>query len=152
MMQCRSKMAAVTYFPSIHDKTTGDETIWAPIDLKSQKLHSHVTSTAGSSGNSRSNGVDRKSSATQQAGAGPAAWTTPGCLSVSDYQPLDAFSVTAEDPGAASWSEEEEICELLIRLKEIELCSMLGETSGILQCKETIRITCAAVRSFNVPL
>lgn len=136
-MHSLSNMAAVTYFPSIHDRTTGDKTIWAPFYLKSTQLNSHISSTAGSScSNGMSDGVDRNSSTTQQVGA-PAAWTTSGHLSMSDYQPLDAFRVTAEDPGSAPWGEEDEICELLIRLKEIELRDMIRETSGILQCKET---------------
>ncbi|XP_026230711.1 uncharacterized protein C11orf91 homolog [Anabas testudineus] len=125
-------MAAVTYFPSIHDETTGDTTMWAPFYLKSKQLSSRVTSAAGSSSNSRTDGDDRNSSTTQQVGA-PAARTTSGGLLVSDYQPLEAFCATAEDPGPGSWSEDDEICELLIRLKEMELCSMIGESRGLPQ-------------------
>lgn len=68
----------------------------------------------------------------------PAAWTSTGCLSVSRYRPLDAFGATAEDPGPAPWSEEEETCELLKRLKEIELLNMVEETPGAPQREETI--------------
>ncbi|TKS79393.1 hypothetical protein D9C73_014377 [Collichthys lucidus] len=130
MMHSLSKMAAARYFPSIHDNTSENETIWAPVYDKPQQLNSWTTgSTKDSSTNDA--GANKTSLTTQQTRA-KAAWLT---LAVPDYQPLDVFSVTAGDPGPVSWSEEDEICELAIRLKEIELCDMIRETSGIPECK-----------------
>lgn len=135
MMHSPSKMAAVRYFPSIHDNTTKNPKIWAPFDPKPKQLNSrNITSTTDSSNKDCKTGADQNSSTSQQVES-KAAWNTLGCLAVSEYQPLDVFSGTAEDPGSASWSEAEEICELYIRLKEIELCNMIGETSGIPECK-----------------
>ncbi|TKS79422.1 hypothetical protein D9C73_014348 [Collichthys lucidus] len=129
MMHSLSKMAAARYFPSIHDNTSENETIWAPVYDKPQQLNSWTTgSTKDSSTNDA--GANKTSLTTQQTRA-KAAWLT---LAVPDYQPLDVFSVTAGDPGPVSWSEEDEICELAIRLKEIELCDMIRETSGIPEC------------------
>lgn len=123
-------MAAVRYFPSIHDDTTENMKIWAPFDPKPKQLNSqNISSTSDSSDKDCKTGADQNSSTSQQVEA-KAAWKT-----LSEYRPLDVFSVTAEDPGSASWSEAEEICELYIRLKEIELCNMIGETSGIPECK-----------------
>lgn len=130
MMHSLSKMAAVRYFPSIHDNTSENKTIWAHVYDKPQQLNSWTTSSATDSSN-RDAGANQTSSTNQQTGA-KAAWLT---LAVPDYQPLDVFSVAAEDPGPVSWSEADEICELTIRLKEIELCDMITETSGIPECK-----------------
>lgn len=130
MMHSLSKMAAVRYFPSIHDNTSENKTIWAPVYDKPKQLNSWTTSSTKDSSN-KDAGANKTSSTTQQTGA-KAAWLT---LAVPDYQPLDVFSVTAGDPDPVSWSEEDEICELAIRLKEIELCNMIRETSGIPECK-----------------
>lgn len=136
-MHSLRKMAAVNYFPSIHDNTSENKNIWTLIQHNPRQPH-HLIITADSSKNF-SNGAHRNRSLTQQVEA-PAVWTTLGCLAVPDYQPLDTFSVTAEDPGSASWSEAEDICELSIKLKEIELRNMIGETFGIPQCKQTMII------------
>ncbi len=129
-MHSLSKMAAVRYFPSIHDNTSDNMKIWA-FEPKPKQLNSQNISYTS---HSCKTGADQNSSASQQVEAKPA-WKTSRCLAASEYRPLDVFSGTAEDPGSASWSEAEEICELLIRLKEIELCNMMGETSGIPECK-----------------
>ncbi|XP_035526770.1 uncharacterized protein C11orf91-like [Morone saxatilis] len=123
-------MAAVRYFPSIHDKTTANKKIWAPfIPKPKQQIVLPISSTTGSSKNWNA-GVDNNSSTTQWVNA-KTPWMTLGCLAVPDYQPLGVFTGTAEYPGPASSGEAEEICELCIRMKEIELCNMIGETSGI---------------------
>lgn len=125
-MRSLCKMAAVTYFPSIHDNTTDNKKIWALFYPKQPKC-------------------DRSGSAFQRVHA-EAAWTPWGRLAVPDYQPLDAFSATAEDPGSASCGEAEEVCELSIRLKEIELRNMMEETPAVPECEcTTTIITCAAV-------
>lgn len=134
-MHSLSKMAAISYFPSIHDSTTENKEIWAPFDPKPEYLNSPGTTPAADPCiKDCRDGAHQNSSTAQEVGA-PAAWTTSGCLTAPGYRPLDAFSATAEDPGSASWGDADEICELLIRLKEIELRDMIGETSGIPQCK-----------------
>lgn len=132
-MHSLSKMAAINYFPSIHDKTT--KNIWTSFDPKPKRLHLLTTSSATKSSNMTFNAGAGQNSSTAQQAEGRAPWTTSGRLAVIDYQPLDVFGGTTEDPGSASWSEAEELCEVLIRLKEIELCNMIGETSGIPECK-----------------
>ncbi|GAA6227894.1 uncharacterized protein C11orf91 homolog isoform X1 [Lates japonicus] len=135
-MRFLGKMAAaVRFFPSIHDNTTDNNEIWAPFDPKLNQPNTlKNTSAADSSKKDFGDGDDQNSSTSQMEAEAPAAWMTSGCLRVPDYQPLDAFSATApEDPGPAPWSEEEEICELLIRMKELELLRMMGEPPGILQ-------------------
>ena len=128
-------MAGARYFPSIHDNTQENKDIWAYFRPQPKQPYSlNISSTTKLSNKDRNAGASQNSSTTQQIGA-TAAWPTLGHLAVPDYQPLDVFSVPAEDPGPASWNEEEEMCELLIRLKEIELCDMIGETSGIPQRK-----------------
>lgn len=108
-------MAAFSYFRSLHDN------IWTPFDPKPKWLHPLTIASAKHTSFMSGNG--QKSSTAQRAEA-QAPRTTSGHLAASGY-------LTAEDPGPASWSEAEELCELLIRLKEIELCNMIGETSGI---------------------
>ncbi|KAL7387394.1 hypothetical protein ABVT39_022780 [Epinephelus coioides] len=128
-------MAAARYFPSIHDKTAENKKTWALFDPKPTQLNFLTSSSSTDSFNKDCKaGANHNSSTSQQVEA-KAAWTASGCLAVPDYQPLEVFSMTAEVPGSASWSEEDELCELNIRLKEIELRNMIGDTPGIPQCK-----------------
>lgn len=55
----------------------------------------------------------------------------PGGLTAPAYRPLEVFGGTAEGPGSAPCSEADDICELCIRLKEIELCGMMREAPGV---------------------
>ncbi len=129
-------MAAFRPFPSIHDKTSDNKKIWTHFYLKPKQLNPLTSFTTDSAKKDCNGGAYQVRSTTPQAGA-EAPWKTLGCLSVSDYQPLDVFSVTAEDSATASWSEADEMCELYIRLKEIELCDMIGDKPGIPKCKHT---------------
>lgn len=118
-----SKMAAVKYFPSIHNKTDNKKT-WPFFDpAPNQKNSLPIGSRNDCSANNLNDGADQQLEA-------PAAWKTSNILPVPDYQPLDVFSAAEEDPTVASWSEADDICELCIRLKEIELCNMIGETTS----------------------
>ncbi|KAJ8416263.1 hypothetical protein AAFF_G00382850 [Aldrovandia affinis] len=52
------------------------------------------------------------------------AWPNTGRLTVPEYRPLEFY---CPPTGPAIWSEGDEICELGIRLKEIELLTLMGE-------------------------
>lgn len=136
MMHSLNKMAALRYFPSIHDKTTENKTaiIWAyfePQPIRLSSLTFRSTSNYFNKGRNANGG--QLGSNTRQVGA-EAARTAPG------YDPLDVFGVTAEDPGSVSESEEEEKLETLIRMKEMELSNMIGGTSEGEEM--TIKLTC----------
>lgn len=134
MMPSLSKVA-VSSMPSIYDYTMEKKKIWAPFHPQPKQLNSvTMRFTTDFSKKDCGASADPNSSTTLQTTA-KAAWKTSGCLTVSDYQPLDVFSPTAEDPGSASWSEAEEMCDVLIRKKEVELCNMMEETSGIPECE-----------------
>lgn len=134
-MPSLSKMAAVSYIPSIHDKTAENKNIWAHFHPEPRQLNSLTKwSTTDSFNEDYKDGAEPNSAASLRVEAG-AALTTLSCLAVPAYRPLDAFSVTAEDPGPAPWSEADDICKVSIRLKEIELCNMMEETPGIPECK-----------------
>ncbi|KAM3605267.1 uncharacterized protein V6R79_023227 [Siganus canaliculatus] len=98
--------------------------MWSMFDLEPGQKPPTTTSAAGSYS---SDGSPQGSSSIKQVEA-KAVWTAVGCLAVPDYRPLDVFSGSAELPGSASWDEAEEQCELSIRLKEFELCDLIGET------------------------
>lgn len=118
---------------SIHDKTMENKKIWAPFHPQPQQLNSGTMRFPTDSSKKDCNAsADQNSSTPQQTGAKAA---TSGCLAVSDYQPLDIFSATAEDPGSASWSEAEEMCDVFIRMKEIELSNMIEESSATPECE-----------------
>lgn len=130
-MHSLGKMAAISYFPSIYDKTRQND-IWA---LFASKPKLQTTRSATNSSNMTFNaGAGQNSSITPNAEA-HASCMTLRSLGVSGYQPLDVFGGTAVDHGSTSRSEAEELCELLIKLKEIELCNMIGETGDIQECK-----------------
>lgn len=139
-MHSLTKMAVVNYFPSIHDKVAETKDTWRRLDLKPNQLSFQRTTPAAEAfGKARAQCVHRRTGSEDpqqlQAPAASAA-TAWGCLVPPDYQPLDAFSATAaEDLGSASQSEEDEMCELLIRMKELELCGIMGETPVISQRK-----------------
>lgn len=143
-MHSLTKMAAVNYFPSIHDKVAETKDTWHRFDLKPKQLSFQRTTAAAAAaeafGKARAQSVHRRTRSEDppqqlQAPAASTA-TTWGCLVLPDYQPLDAFSApAAEDLGSVSQSEEDEMCELLIRMKELELCGIMGETPVISQCK-----------------
>lgn len=133
-MHSLGKMAAIRYFPSYYDKTRQND-IWAPFACK-PKLWT-ISSATNSSNRTFNAGAGQNSSSlliTQRAEA-HTTWMTVSSLAVSDYQPLEVFGGTSVDPGSTSRSEAEELCELLIKMKEIELCNMMGETSGNKECK-----------------
>ena len=148
-MHSLNKMAALRYFPSIHDKTAENKPaiIWAYFDPQPIRLSSL---TIGSTLNYINKGCNvnggQLGSNARQVGADPA-WTTSGCLAAPGYDALDVFGVTAEDPGSVSGSEEEEKLETLIRMKEMELGNMIGGTSEGEEM--TIKFTCVALREFN---
>lgn len=125
-------MAAISYFPSFYDKTRQND-IWA---LSASKPKLWTTSSAANSSNMTfSPGAGQNSSISHKAEE-HVAWRTLSSLAVSDYQPLEVFGGPAEvDPGSTSRSEAEELCEVLIKLKETELCNLLGETCDIQECK-----------------
>lgn len=134
-------MATVKFFPSIHDNTAENKRIWAPLYL----IKTQLSSSANSLNEDLNAGASqvKTASSLQVEAEGPGQMF--GCWTVSDYRPLDVFGVTAEDPGSASWSEEDEMCELYIRMKEIELCNMMRDSPGVPLCKQTmILTTCAA--------
>lgn len=136
-------MAAANYFPSFHDRTEGNK-LWPSFGLKPKQTN--AATRRDPSTKSFTGGVDQNRSTAPQveATAASAAWS---CLPVSDYRPLDAFSVTAEGSGWTPWSEEDDICQLLIRMKEIELCDMIEERSRTTESKQTIiLVTCAAIK------
>uniref|UniRef100_A0A665XE13 Uncharacterized protein n=1 Tax=Echeneis naucrates TaxID=173247 RepID=A0A665XE13_ECHNA len=137
------RMAAVIYFPSIHDKEAESQKIWPQFDSEPKELAPlRRTSAADSLNQEGHHAVGPNYSSTARQPDAPPALTPSGCVSVSDYRPLEAFGApAAEEPGPAEWTEEDEICEHLIRLKEIELLAMMGETFGILKRKEKTAMT-----------
>nr|XP_008286106.1 PREDICTED: uncharacterized protein LOC103361720 [Stegastes partitus] len=115
-------MANVRYFPSVDDLMES-KAIWPFFDPQPHQIKFKSFSTKNFVA-----GADQHMSATEQVEP-PAAWKTSSPVGVADYQPLKAFSVAArEDGGLTSWSEADDICELSIRMKEIELCNMMGVT------------------------
>ena len=62
----------------------------------------------------------------------PDSWS--GILAAQEYQPLEVFSPGAGGP-SARWSEEDDICELDIRLKEIELVTLMGDSFDTVRCR-----------------
>ncbi|KAL3055648.1 hypothetical protein OYC64_018344 [Pagothenia borchgrevinki] len=118
-------MAAGRYFPSIHDKRADNKSIWTYLDLKTEQLNSlPISSTKAFFNKGCKDGTGKKHSTTLQEDAKADWW---GSLAVSDYRPLDIFSSSAVDPGSTSWSEEDDMCEINIGLKEIELRDMVEE-------------------------
>uniref|UniRef100_A0A3Q3E2F0 Uncharacterized protein n=1 Tax=Labrus bergylta TaxID=56723 RepID=A0A3Q3E2F0_9LABR len=118
------KMAAVGYFPSIHDNSPENRNIWTPYE-------SFTSSSAGKG--CRLDAFQNSFSSQHVEDTGLS--KKLACLAAPDYQPLDVFVRTAEGPRSASCSNAEEICELSIKLKEIELCNMMKETPDIPQSK-----------------
>lgn len=127
-MHSLDKMAAIGYFPCIYDKSRQND-IWALFASKPK-----LRTTSSASNMTFNAGAGQNSSLTQKAEA-HATWMTLSSLAVSDYQPLEVFGGTAVDPGSTPRSEAEELCELLIKLKETELCNMIGETCHIQERK-----------------
>lgn len=143
-------MAAIRYFPSIHDDNKAEKKdMWHCFEVKLKRLSSAARKNrvaAAAEASSVKAGADTTKTGSDDAqqlqASSPAASTTTttttrwGCLVPPEYQPLNAFSATAaEDPGSTSQSEDDEMCELLIRMKELELLSIIGETPFIPQCK-----------------
>ncbi|MEQ2255810.1 hypothetical protein ILYODFUR_017802 [Ilyodon furcidens] len=130
------EMAAGNYFPSIHDKMENHSN-WPPFDTKLKKINSLPINVRRDSHNKTSS-VNWICSLTQGVKAPSTCQTSNLLMKVPDYRPLDVFVVTAEDLGPASWSDEDEICELCIRLKEFELYEMMQDSAKI-QCNKFLR-------------
>ncbi|KAK5860389.1 hypothetical protein PBY51_021870 [Eleginops maclovinus] len=125
-------MAASRYFPSIHDMRADNKSIWTHLDLRPEQLNLLTISFTEAFLNKGCKvGASKKTSTTLQDEANAASMKCSS-LAVSDYQPLDFFSSTAVEHGSTTWSEEDEMCEINIRLKEIELGNMMGEP-GVLE-------------------
>nr|XP_015193824.1 PREDICTED: uncharacterized protein C11orf91 homolog [Lepisosteus oculatus] len=85
------------YFPSLYDTATRNEDIWT---------------------NLFSNRNDKERPVTSE----QEPW--PSSLAVIKYQPLDFYCPPAGS--STAWSEVDDVCELAIRLKEIELLNLVG--------------------------
>ncbi|KAK5919976.1 hypothetical protein CgunFtcFv8_023822 [Champsocephalus gunnari] len=116
-------MAAGRYFPSIHDERADNKNIWTYLDLKTEQLNSRPISFTNACFNKGCK--DGKTHSTALQDDAKADWR--GSLAVADYRPLDVFSSSAVDPGSTSWSEDDDMCEINIRLKEIELRDVVEE-------------------------
>ncbi|KAK5612814.1 hypothetical protein CRENBAI_006223 [Crenichthys baileyi] len=127
-------MAAGNYFPSIHDKME-NRSNWPLFDTKLKKINSLPINMRRDSQNKTSS-VNWNCSPTQGVKAPSTCQTSNLLMKVPDYRPLDVFAVTAEDLGPALWNDEDEICELCIRLKEFELYEMMQDSAKI-QCRST---------------
>ncbi|KAL7878458.1 hypothetical protein AOLI_G00094320 [Acnodon oligacanthus] len=65
----------------------------------------------------------------------PRPWPETSRLLVAEYRPIEFYSPPLGD-AADPWSELDDICELYIRLKEIELLHQLGEEFDDRRCNE----------------
>lgn len=91
-------------------------------------------------GDSSSSPVERKPPTQRKTVAASRAWPDSDQLVLAEYQPLEVFSPSAGGPSTAR-SEEDDICELSIRLREIELHAMMGEAFDTLRCRSTYHNT-----------
>ncbi|KAI3374229.1 hypothetical protein L3Q82_006079 [Scortum barcoo] len=98
-MHSLSNMAAVRYFPSIHDNSTENVKIWPVFDGRPKQLNSRNVGSTSHFYN-RPWRAGQSSSASRRV---EAAWSTLGCPAASEYRPLNVFGATAEDPSPASW-------------------------------------------------
>lgn len=133
-MPSLSKMAAPSRFPSIHDKTGENINIFGQFGHKLQQRYNFLAP--------RHQGVGLRliRSAPSQVRAEPLGPATLDCSPASDYNPLDAFASKAQDPDSTPWSEDEELCELLIKMKEIELSRMIEETPTAPACEYEVKL------------
>lgn len=118
-------MSDFKYLPSVHDENE----IWVLFDAKLKAIKS-LPVVSRRDFCRENGGVDHSCSTTQEAKP-PATCQASNLLEGPDYRPLDAFSAAPQDHGSAMWSETDEICELSVRLKEIELCEMMQDAPQI---------------------
>ena len=109
------------YFPSIHDNSNASADIWSTL------IHNHATLHLKLQQQQQQHRSVQRKPATVRPD-----WS--GILVAQEYQPLEVFSPGAVGP-SARWSEEDDICELDIRLKEIELVTLMGDSFDTRRCR-----------------
>ena len=128
------------YFPSIHD----DVEMW-PLFLPSESVNAKLgkvnpipRGSAGEKYYSRpSKDEHNTTSRPEDSSKSQPSWSKSGPLVEPEYRPLEVFGPPAGGPRYPRSEHASDVCELSIRLKEMELCSMIGELLDVPRCEMT---------------
>ena len=133
-------MNADMYFPSIHD----DVEMWPLFrpsessNAKPGKVNPIPRGSAGEKYNSRPSTVEHNTtSGPENSGTTQPSWSNRGPLVEPEYRPLVVFSPPAGGPRYPRSEQAAAVCELSIRLKEMELCHLIGELLDVPRCEMT---------------